>query len=151
MEKILLFINFAFALRARCVSLSSSSSALNNNNFYYFNIKTKSDQSAWLNIYFVCTKFHRGPSSSGNRYDSSYDLKYNGGSQRPTSNLLANSGYYNPYLSKHGFYDKHTKDRISIGGGKSCSFQINVLQFFSHIIISTSILVFLQMHIFCSV
>ncbi|XP_055307931.1 peroxisomal membrane protein PEX13-like isoform X2 [Sitodiplosis mosellana] len=56
----------------------------------------------------------RGPSN--NNYDS-YDLKYNGQSHRPAPNF-ASSGYYNPYLSKHGFYGTiNPKDRISIGGG----------------------------------
>lgn len=60
---------------------------------------------------------YRGPST--NNYDS-YDLntlKYNGQSHRPTN--IVGSGYYNPYLSKHGFYGAlNPKDRISLGGGK---------------------------------
>lgn len=73
-----------------------------------------------LFLFCYYEKFHRGP-SGGNRYDSSYDLKYNGATQRP-SNLVA-SNYYNPYLDKHGFYGanaQNTKDRISIGGGELC-------------------------------
>ena len=66
-------------------------------------------------LLFFSSHIYRGPSN--NNYDS-YDLKYNGQSHRPTPNL-ASSGYYNPYLSKHGFYGTiNPKDRISIGGGK---------------------------------
>lgn len=62
-------------------------------------------------------KHFRGPSggSDRDRYDS-YDLKYNGHSQRPLPNI-GGSGHINPYLSKHGFYGAGgNKDRISVHG-----------------------------------
>lgn len=68
------------------------------------------EQFLFISVYH---SIYRGPSNG-----DSYELKYNGNSNRPHTNL-GSSIHINPYLSKHGFYGPvNSKDRISIGGGE---------------------------------